>query len=224
MRPGWLLTGVLFVLFAVFGAAPLRAQHDKPKEQEAVEPTEGLTTGHSHGEGIFKGAIDLAIWTIVVFLILFFVLAKFAWKPLLAGLEKREENIHQAMEDAKQAKEEAAKLRADFERQIAEVNQKSASLMEETRKHAAELREEMVSQAKAEIQTERDRLHREIDTAKEQALLELWQRSTQLASLLSSKAIRRQLTIEDQHRLVEEALADLGVAASDRQRVLASVQ
>ena len=56
---------------------------------------------------IFKPALDLTIWTVVVFLLLLAVLYRFAWKPLLQGLSKRETDIHSAVEDARKAREEA---------------------------------------------------------------------------------------------------------------------
>jgi F-type H+-transporting ATPase subunit b len=223
MRHGFLLLGLGVVLLALFVAPARTAKADESHGAGAnLEKAVEHETKQDEAN-VFKGFLDLSIWTIVVFLVLLFVLHRFAWKPMLEGLENRDKRIHDELDSAKKANEEAQTLKADFQRQLDSAHQKAREIMEEARKHAAEMTEDMVSKAKAEIQAERERLHREMDTAKDQALLELWQRNTQLASLLSSKAIRRQLTIEDQHRLVDEALADLGTAASDRQRVLASV-
>ena len=65
-------------------------------------------------------------------------------------------------------------------------------------------------------EAERERLHRDINTARDQALKQLWEQSAQLATLISAKAIRRQLSPEDHRRLVDEALADLQGARRDR--------
>src|SRR5438067_1343731 len=80
----------------------------------------------AHGEGggersMFEKALDLSIWTLVVFLVLVFVLSKFAWKPMLEGLDKRERDIASAVEEAKKAKEEAAALH----QQMVEIRQKA---------------------------------------------------------------------------------------------------
>ena len=207
---------------------PAHDKHEGGDKSEGAAAKEGIHNEVREVEGkkenIFAGFIDLSIWSMVIFLVLLFVLSKFAWKPMIEGLENREKRIHDELASAQKANEDAKALKADFEKKIDAAHQQVRAVIEEVRKNAAEMTEDMVGKAKSEIQAERDRLRRELDTAKDQALLELWQRSTQLATLVSSKAIRRQLTLDDQHRLVDEALNDLGVVAGDRQRVLASVQ
>ena len=74
----------------------------------------------------------------------------------------------------------------------------------------------MISRARAEIQTERERLRREIDLARDSALQELWSQTARLASLISAKVIRRHLTPEDHQGLVQEAIAELGATAARR--------
>jgi F-type H+-transporting ATPase subunit b len=153
--------------------------------------------------------IDLAIWTLVVFLLLLFVLTKYAWNPMLAALQKREENIHSALDEAQRAREEAHKLREDLAQERAKIAEDRRIALDEARRDGQQLRETMLSQAKSEIQSERDRLHREISTATDQALKKIWDQTAQLATLVSAKAIRRQLSPDDHRRLVDEALADL---------------
>src|ERR1700722_13023408 len=107
MQRGWLLLGLILVMLALF-AAPARAQsHDSTSHGESKAELQKDVEGSE--SNIFKGFLDLSIWTIVVFLVLFFVLKKWAWGPMLEGLQKREQSIHSAMEEAKAAKEEAAK-------------------------------------------------------------------------------------------------------------------
>ena len=71
----------------------------------------------------------------------------------------------------------------------------------------------MIAKARAEIQAERERLRREIEMARDQALQELWKQAADLATMISAKAIRRQLSAEDHRRLVDEALTELQGAA-----------
>src|SRR2546423_14993535 len=83
----------------------------------AVEPC--AAASESAGEGsrnMFERALDLGIWSLVVFAVLFVVLGKYAWGPMLEGLDKRERDIAAAVEEAKKARDEAA----DLKRQIAE--------------------------------------------------------------------------------------------------------
>src|SRR5262249_7839838 len=135
--------------------------------------------------------------------------SKYAWGPMLAGLKKREENIRAAIDDAQNARDEAQQLRADLAKERAKIAEETRAAMDEARRAAQQVRDDMVASAKADIQTERDRLHREIDSARDQALKQLWDQTAQLATLVSAKAIRRELTPDDHRRLVDEALADL---------------
>jgi F0F1-type ATP synthase membrane subunit b/b' len=66
-----------------------------------------------------------------------------------------------------------------------------------------------MAKATADIQAERDRLRREMDVARDQAIKELWEQTATLATQVSSKAVRRQMNVDDHRRLVEDALVDL---------------
>jgi F-type H+-transporting ATPase subunit b len=158
---------------------------------------------------IFAPAFDLGLWTIIVFVVLFLVLKKYAWGPMLQGLRTREESIRAAIEEARLAREETAQARADFERKLAEANAEIPRLMEAARRDAQHLQEEMRAKAAQDIQADRQRLRREIDTARDQALKDITDHTAQLATLVSAKILRRSLTPDDQRRLVDEALAEL---------------
>jgi F-type H+-transporting ATPase subunit b len=162
---------------------------------------------------------DLTIWSIVVFVILFFVLRKFAWGPILEGLKKREQTIEGAIEEAKKVRADMAVQQADFQKQLAEANQQIPQLIAEARRDAAQLKEEMRTQAAAEINEERQRLRREIEVAKDQALQDIWNQAANLATVISAQAIRRALAPEDHRRLVDEALNEIhALAAKDQGR------
>ena len=152
---------------------------------------------------------DLGLWTLVVFALLYFFLKKLVWAPMLSGLQKREDNIHSAVQDAQKARDEAQRLRDQLQREVDHAQEKVRDILDEGRKHAQQTTDEMVAKARSEIQTERDRLRREIEMARDQALQELWKRTADLATMVSAKAIRRQLTPEDHRRLVDEALTEL---------------
>jgi F-type H+-transporting ATPase subunit b len=68
---------------------------------------------------------------------------------------------------------------------------------------------EMQAKAATIIQADRERLRREMDIAKDQALKELWEQAAQLATLISAKAISRNLTVDDHRRLIDEALTEM---------------
>src|SRR5262245_1731675 len=197
MRHGWLFSSLASAL-ALLGAGAGAACAEEKKMD------------------IFNLRLDLGVWSIVVFLGLYFVLKRYAWGPILQGLQKREETIREAAEKAEQARADTERARADFERKLAEANAEIPKLREEARRKAQDLADEMRSRAQADIQAERQRLRREIDAARDQALHDLQTHAAQLATLISAKVLRRELSAEDHRRLVDEALGELRQA--DRQR------
>jgi F-type H+-transporting ATPase subunit b len=209
-----LLLLALTALFALtwVSAGAVRAAKDKHEDGQAAKDAKKEGGEHTTpGEPpIFTPVrLDLGLWTLVVFLLLLFILSKYAWGPMLAGLKKREENIRAAIDDAQKARDEAQQLRADLAKERAKIAEETRAAMDEARRAAQQLRDDLVAQAKTDIQTERDRLRREIESARDQALKQLWDQTAQLATLVSAKAIRRELTPGDHRRLVDEALADL---------------
>jgi F-type H+-transporting ATPase subunit b len=154
-------------------------------------------------------AVDLGLWALVVFIILFLILKNAAWGPMLEGLQKREQTIRAAVDEAKDARKETERVRAEFKAEMDKAYAEIPKMMEEARRDAQNLAEEMRSKAIADIQTERQRLRREIDTARDQALQDLWNRAAELATLISSKAIKRSLSEDDHRRLVDDALNEL---------------
>jgi F-type H+-transporting ATPase subunit b len=169
--------------------------------------------GHKTGgeDTPFGWALDLFVWTMVVFLLLMAILGKFAWGPMLEGLKKREENIRAAIDEAQKARDEAQKMRVEMEQERTKLAEERARSVEENRKIGDRLKEEMKAEAQAQITAERDRLRREIQLATDQALQQIWHQAANLATEVSSKAIQRQLSPDDHRRLVDDALRDMKI-------------
>jgi F-type H+-transporting ATPase subunit b len=191
---------------------------DAQEEHHPSDTAGAKAASHEPAEqpSIITPVVDLTLWTIVVFLVLLFVLKKFAWKPMLDGLQRREQNIRAAMEEAQRARDEAQKIQSQFQAQMNQASERVREMMDSARKDAQQLNDEMVAKAKSEITAERDRLRREIDSARDQALSEIWKQTAQLASQISAKAIRRGLNEDDHRRLVDEALTELTGAVGKR--------
>jgi F-type H+-transporting ATPase subunit b len=185
----------------------------------AAEPENHAAAAHEGhgGEGPFEGPaqkiLDLAIWTVVVFLVLLFVLGRFAWKPMLAGLQKREENIRSALAEAQAAHEEAKRIQADLQKQLAAAHDQVRQILDEGRRDAQALRESEMAKTSAEIQSERDRLHREIEMQTNQALQRIWTQAADLATLASAKALGQGITEPGHRKLIDEALAEIRASA-----------
>jgi len=98
---------------------------------------------------------------------------------------------------------------AEIQDRLAKANDEVRAMLEEARRDAQAVKEQLKAEAAADAQAERERGRKEIEMAKDQALQEIYQQAVQLASLVSTKAIKRELTPSDHARLVDEALADL---------------
>jgi F-type H+-transporting ATPase subunit b len=177
-------------------AKSTEAKHDEPKEKD---PTAFM--------GIKR--YDLAIYTLIVFALLMLILGKYAWKPIMAGLQKREDFIVQAKTDADAARGEAQKLLNEVKAQRAKANEEVAAILAQARKDADAYRDSEKARTAADLQAERERLRREIETARDQALQEIWAKTVGLATLVSSKALGRAVSDDDQSRLFEESLAEI---------------
>ncbi|MBI1830890.1 MAG: F0F1 ATP synthase subunit B [Planctomycetes bacterium] len=175
-------------------------------------PASLLAADEGHGGAApnpLEWRYDTAIWALVVFVFLLVILRAKAWDPILEGLQKREETIRESIEDAKKAREEMVKMKADFDRELAEAHQQIPKLMEEARKKAEDMTNEMRAKAAADIQAERERLRHEVETAKDQAIKEMWEQAAHLATLISAKAIGKALSDDDHRRLLDEALVEI---------------
>lgn len=155
---------------------------------------------------------DLALWTIIIFVALIWVLRRTAWGPMLEGLQKREEMIRESVEEAKKTREDMEQLRLKFKQELDAAHAQIPALMDQARASAQRMAEEMRAKANEEIQSEKQRARHELEVARDQALQELWTQAAQLATLISAKAIRRTLSEEDHRRLVEEAMHEIGSA------------
>jgi F-type H+-transporting ATPase subunit b len=152
---------------------------------------------------------DLGIYTLIVFGILLLVLGKFAWGPVMSGLDKREATLRKAHDDAEASRVEAQKALAEVQARLAKTTDEVRAMLDEARRDAQAVKDQFKADAAAEVQAERDRFRREIDTARDQALQQIYQQSVMLAALIANKAIKRELTMGDQTRLLDESLADL---------------
>jgi F-type H+-transporting ATPase subunit b len=205
-----------------------RAGHNKD-DQVGTQPKEKGSAADHGSKGnepappIISWVPELLIWTVCVFLILLFVMKRFAWQPMLDALRKREQTIKGAVEEAKVARADMERMRHDFEARMAEANAQIPKMMAEARKHAEELAADMRARAQADIQADRQRLRREIEMARDQALQELWSQTAHLATLISAKALRRTVNEDDHRRLVDEALAELRQAGKDNRKAGAGV-
>ncbi len=152
---------------------------------------------------------DLAVWSFAVFLALLALLTKFAWKPIMGGLEKREQGIAQQIADTKAANAEARHLLASYERRLAEASDEVRGMLEEARRDADSTRQSIVAEARKASEEERARAKHEIQLAKNDALSQIAEKAGHLAVEVAGKFLREKLGKDDQARLVRESVAGM---------------
>ena len=148
----------------------------------------------------------LFIWTILTFLVLVALLGKFAWRPLLLALESRQESIRKSLDDAQKAKQELERLHAESAEIIRQSRVEADAIVTRSRGDAERLREEMKQKARAEADTIVRSAERQIQLETARALLQIRHEAADLSVMIASKLIQRNLTKEDNERLIEEAL------------------
>jgi F-type H+-transporting ATPase subunit b len=152
---------------------------------------------------------DLAVWSFAVFLALLALLTKFAWKPILQGLQKREDGIARQIAETKASNEEAKRMLASYERRLAEASEEVRGMLEEARRDADATRQSIVAEARKAAEEERARATHEIQLAKDDALSQIAEKAGHLAVEVAGKFLREKLGQDDQSRLVRESVASL---------------
>lgn len=148
----------------------------------------------------------LFIWTIVTFLVLLALLAKFAWGPLLQALDSRQSAIRKSLDDAAQAKQELERLHQESARIIREARVDAESIIGKSRADAERLRAEMKEKARGEADAIVRNAERQIQLETTRALQQIRTEAVDLSVMIASKIIQRNLSKEDNERLIEEAL------------------
>lgn len=148
----------------------------------------------------------LYIWTIVTFLVLLTLLAKFAWGPLLRALETRQNSIRKSLDDAQQARQELERLNAESAQIIARARAEADAIVSGSRADGERLREEIRQRARGEADLIVKNAERQIQLETTRALEQIRHEAVDLSVMIASKIIQRNLTRSDNERLIDEAL------------------
>ncbi len=148
----------------------------------------------------------LYIWSIVIFLMLLFLLMKFAWKPLLAMLEKREDNIRHALLDAEKAREELANVKEDTEKLLSEARTESQAIVTASKKNAERMKDEIIEKAQSKSDTLLDEAKEQIQIEKERAIADVKAEVVNLSMEIAQKLIKKNLSKEDNLKLINDSL------------------
>ncbi len=157
---------------------------------------------------------DLGIYTLVVFGLLMLIVGKFAWPNIRAGLAKREANIGGLLADAKRDRAEAEVQLAAAKKQLDEAAMQAKAILDEARRDADALKVTEREAGARDAQAERERVKRDLAIERDAALKDVYSQAVELASLIATKAIRQQMSVDRKGDLVDEAIAELKSNAS----------
>ncbi len=152
----------------------------------------------------------LYVWTIITFLLLFFLLAKFAWKPLLKALSEREEKIRSSLEKADEAQQKLERLSAEGEEIIGKARSEAQSIVSDGKKASEKVRGEIETKAKEKANTIVAQAEKQISAEKEQALSDIRGEVAALSIQIAEKLIRKNLSKKDNMTLIKESLDKAG--------------
>lgn len=151
----------------------------------------------------------LAIWTLVVFLVLLGLATKFGWKPIVAAMHDREHHLQHVLEDTEKARNEAEGLLRQYKAEMAVASDKIKALLDEARRDASNTAAEIVAKAQAESDSLKDRAQRDIAQARDEALVEIWSKASELSVQIAGKVLQKSLSDEDHKRLVELSASEM---------------
>ncbi|MFM7055973.1 MAG: F0F1 ATP synthase subunit B [Planctomycetota bacterium] len=175
-----------------------------PAGLDTVLLAAGSETGVPMG---FKG--DLALFSLVAFVLFLLVLGKLAWQPMIEGLDKRESGIRQAIDDAEGNRRKSEALLADYQKKLREAEQTVQAMVAEARRDAERTGKDLIASAQKEVDLIRVRAKEEIRQAKDAALAEVFGQINTQVILAAEHVLGRTLADSDQDRLVTEALAHI---------------
>ncbi|MCX7728721.1 MAG: F0F1 ATP synthase subunit B [Bacteroidia bacterium] len=155
-------------------------------------------------------SIGLIVWTTIVFLLLLFILGKFAWKPILSAVKSREQKIEEALKEAEKAREEIKKLQSDNEKLLQQARIEADNIIKEAR----EIKEKIISDAKSEAQKEAQKVlnaaQDTINAQKNAALAEIKQQVAILSIDIASRILKKELSnTEAQKQLAKQMLEEM---------------
>ncbi|MBO6879952.1 MULTISPECIES: F0F1 ATP synthase subunit B [Winogradskyella] len=158
---------------------------------------------------LIKPGFGLVFWTVITFLILLFLLRKFAWRPILGAVSEREEGIKNALASAENARKEMENLQADNERILQEARVEREAML----KDAREIREQTIAKAETEAQEKASKIIEKaqaaIESEKKAAMAELKSHVAGLSIEIAEKVVREELSNKDkQLKLVEGMLGE----------------
>lgn len=205
----WL--AVLFLFLAVSVSFATRPESAPGHGAAATTTAAGhAAAGHAAADPAAEEIhLGTFVVTVVIFVVLLVILRFTAWKPIMKGLQDREHAIRASIEAAKKAKDDADRTTRELEAKMSEVQRQAAQQLAQAKADAQKVADSIRAQAETESAALKERTLREIDAAKQQAVTEINGHAAELGTAVARKILQRNVTAEDQQKLVEESLNEM---------------
>ena len=200
------------------------AGHEEAGHDDHEGHDDGHGDGHGHGHDSSDlshangsksisdpGSIatDMAVYTLIVFILMIIALRFAAWNPIKKALEEREQGIIDHITDARRSAEKAERLLEEYEAKIAASAQEANEIVAEGRRDAEATKDRIVKEAQEAATAERDRALNDIEIAKNAALQEVAEKSADIAVALAGKIVNKELNASDHQALIKETLDNI---------------
>jgi len=209
---------VLAILVAIMmsvAGARLVAQEAAPHEGAAAAPKAAVHEAGVEGDERLvplppsHDTIVSAIWVLVIFIVMLVILYPTAWKNVLAGLKKREEHIRNDIAEAEAARAKAEATLKQYNTQLAAAEERVRQMLSNAAADGEKLATGIRMKAQAEAEDIKERATKDIESARDAALREIYEKTADLATSVAEKIIRRNLNAADQQDLVRQSLEQL---------------
>jgi F-type H+-transporting ATPase subunit b len=157
----------------------------------------------------FAGNVGNAVWTLVIFVIVVILLGKFAWGPVLALLQQREEFIHKSLSDAKHDRDEAEARLKEYAAKLQSAQREALGIVEEARRDAERLRDELRERARTEADTLIKNAERQVQLETSRALQQIRKEAVDLSVTIASKLLQRNISKDDNEKLINDAMKQM---------------
>ena len=202
----------------LFGGSVRLLAEDASKEaaSSVTETTDAAHDDHGGGHGgghdisvPLKWKSDLALFSLITFILFVVVLGKFAWGPMIQGLDKREAGIMKAISDAEDNRRKSQAMLAEYDQKLKAAEQTVQAMVAEARRDAERAGQDLIASAQREVGLIRDRAKDDIRQATDTALAEVFTQINSKVVLATEHVLGRALQDGDQERLVSQALAEI---------------
>ena len=160
-------------------------------------------------EDLLKPDFGVLLLTVCNFLLLVYLLKKFAWGPIIGALEKRENQIAQDKQTAAQARQSAENLKKELDERLAHISGEATQKMAEAVKLGQAQKDQLLAQAQEQSARLLEQAKTQIQAEKEKALADVRAEIAEISLLAASRVIERQVTDKEADRIVENVLREI---------------